>query len=106
MIIEKRANFHLLQAVPRGKGTWQKYKGDNRKADTKYGMENFNLLQAVPRGKEDGRKKGKGEDIGKVKDAIENEWGQKKRLKKKMRKWKGGEEEDWIFRPIFPDLTT
>jgi hypothetical protein len=33
LIIEKRANFHLLQAVPRGKGRWQKCKGDNRKAE-------------------------------------------------------------------------
>jgi hypothetical protein len=37
---------------------------------------NFHFLQAVPRGKADGRKKGKREDIGKVKDVIENEWGQ------------------------------
>jgi hypothetical protein len=34
---------------------------------------NFHLLHSVPRGKEDGRKKGKGEDIGKVKEAIGNE---------------------------------
>ncbi len=72
-------------------------------------MENFHLLRAVPRGKEYGRKKGKGEDIGKVKTRLKmmkKQSGSNRKIeKKKMRKWKG-EEEDWISRPVFPDLAT